>query len=216
MSGDVDSGGRPRPEFLPPLHTGHRAAHGASPAEQPEPPAAPRPPGSRARTVWSVLTMLAAGTLLVSAFLPWAEMRYVLSLFGSELRQEGGDVAGIEADGAVVVVPVLALCALLLTAWGLVARDPRIALLSAVPGALAALGCGLFVLRLGHAREQIMRENELFGRFDLTLTYGWYLALASALLVTGLALLQPLTARLNRRSRAGADASDRAASPSGP
>ncbi|MFI6516368.1 hypothetical protein ACIBF1_12485 [Spirillospora sp. NPDC050679] len=243
MSGDLGSGadgGRARregrPDFLPPEGGGLPPEPDAGPPPPPssgEPPAgspagpaapeaeAPAPPAPRSSgTVWNLLTLLAAGALLVAAFLPWVHAELVFNAFGNPLSHDAGSAAGIDADGTILVVPVLALVAAAMTFWGIAARDQRIAALTAVPGALALLVCGLFVMRLDSTRDELTGGGGRVLDYELTLAYGWYLALAAALLVVGFALARPLASRLRRggpggvsRSPGGAAAWDRAASP---
>ncbi|MFC0039089.1 hypothetical protein [Actinomadura rayongensis] len=198
-----------RPEFLPP-----EEPHGPWPAPagvreaRPEPA---RPP--RGSVVWPVLALVAAAVMLVAAFLPWVTATYSVDFFGREIRRDAGTAAGIDADGTVLVIPVLALAAVLMIAWGLAGRDTRIGALATVPGALSALGCLLFVLRLDRARRDLLHRDSLFGSYTVELGYGWYLALGAAVLLVLFASVRPLGERFSRRSRDGADASDRAASP---
>ncbi|MGK5555519.1 hypothetical protein ACSNOI_28265 [Actinomadura kijaniata] len=228
MSGDLgpeaadrrdrpDAEHRPRPEFLPPEDApppsapGTQDVPGVSPSE-PEPAGEPRGGAGVPDAVWNVLNLAAAAALLVAAFLPWVHARMVLDAFGGQVTHDAGSAAGIDVDGAVLVVPVLALTAAAMTFWSIAVRDPRIAALTAVPGGLALLACGLFVLRLDSARAELGADGPLIG-YQVTVGYGWYLAVAAALLVVGFALARPVAARLSRRSRDGAAAWGRAASP---
>ncbi|GAA1543584.1 hypothetical protein GCM10009678_27850 [Actinomadura kijaniata] len=230
MSGDLgpeaadrrdrpDAERRRRPEFLPP--EGAPPPPPPAPDTQDIPGTSPSPPGSaeepRRRAglpdaAWNVLNLVAAAALLVAAFLPWVHARMVLGAFGDPVTHDAGSAAGIDVDGTVLVVPVLALTAAAMTFWSIAVRDPRIAALTAVPGGLALLACGLFVLRLDSARAELGADGPLIG-YRITVGYGWYLAVAAALLVVGFALARPLAARLSRRSRDGAAAWGRAASP---
>ncbi|MQY02728.1 hypothetical protein [Actinomadura macrotermitis] len=203
MSGDLgtagpgEPAGRPRagerPSFLPPEET---------PPERPAAPP-PEPPLSWGAAVWPVLTIVAAGVLLVSAFLPWAHRTIALGLFG-EQAERTVTMAGIEAGGTVLVVPVLAVSAIVLAAWALLGRDPRITVLAVVPGALVLPVCGLFLLRLERLRGDLPVPGGVMGvRAEVTLGYGWYLTVAAALLTVGFALAQPVAARIQRPSPAG-------------
>ncbi|POM24322.1 hypothetical protein BTM25_29510 [Actinomadura rubteroloni] len=196
-----------RPEFLPP-----EEPHGPWPAPAGVQRARPEPV-RRGTAVWSVLALVAAAVMLVAAFLPWVTATYSVDFFGREIRRDAGTAAGIDADGTVLVVPVLALAAVLMIAWGLAGRDARIGALATVPGALSALGCLLFVLRLDRARRDLLRRDSPFGSYTVELGYGWYVALGAAVLLVLFAAVRPLGDRLSRRTRDGADASDRAASP---
>ncbi|MFB4315427.1 hypothetical protein [Actinomadura sp. 21ATH] len=179
--------GRPgaRPGFLPPAEErpyGHPAWG---------PPPEPAGQGN----VWNIAVVLSAVLLLVSAFLPWAEARIAVDVFGRTLSRELGTVIGIEADGMVAAVPVLALAAAGMALWGLVGRDDRISALAAVPGALSLLVCVLFVLRLGDVKERLAAENLAVG-YEVAVVTGWYLAVAMSLLIAGFALARPLAARV--------------------
>lgn len=209
MTGDVG-----RPQFLPPEEQPPEAA-----AEPPEPAPAPAAAAVRPRagTVWSVLTVLAAGTLLVSAFLPWARLEMITELLGASVRDDLGSVAGIEADSTVVVVPVLALSASVVALWGAVGRDARIASLAALPGSLALVACALFALRLRRMGDRFGGDGALIAsRTHASLAYGWYLCVAAALLVVGFSLARPLRrarGRVGRRAPAVQPAAQSAVQP---
>ncbi|MEW2352789.1 hypothetical protein [Spirillospora sp. NPDC029432] len=183
-----------RPGFLPPAEErpyGH-------PAWGPPPPPEPAGQGN----VWNIAVVLSSVLLLVSAFLPWAEARIAVDIFGRTLSRDLGTVIGIEADGMVAAVPVLALVAAGMALWGVVGRDDRISALGAVPGALSLLVCVLFVLRLGDLKERIADESLTVG-YEVAVVTGWYLAVAMSLLIIGFALARPLAARMGapRRDR---------------
>ncbi|WP_019633924.1 hypothetical protein [Actinomadura atramentaria] len=218
MSGDLASGDRDdpaRPRFLPPeLPHGpwpagpeERAAAAPEPARpaaprESAPPREPAPPRGSHQVILPVLTLVAAVVMLVAAFLPWVRAEYTVDFLGTRIRHDAGGVAGIDADGTVLVVPVLALAAMLMTGWGLISRDARISGLAVVPGALSALGCGLFVLRLDRARQDLAQRDSLLGSFDVSLDYGWYLAVGAALLLTLFAAVRPVRARVAGRAPA--------------
>ncbi|MFD0686621.1 hypothetical protein [Actinomadura fibrosa] len=198
MTGDQDSGrggaARSRPSFLPP-------DDGPAPRDAPEPvPAAPgRPP--RRGAGWNAAMIVAAALLLVAAFLPWARVQVVVDLFGRPLSRDLGSVAGIDADDLVVAVPVLAVVAIVLAVWDLLGGDARIGGLAAVPGVLALLACGLFVLRLGDVRDDLPAGRDLPGDgldvgYQISVRYGWYLGVAAALLLVGFSLARPIGERL--------------------
>ncbi|MDL4771383.1 hypothetical protein [Actinomadura xylanilytica] len=197
MTGDLGSVGEgahpepapvgPRPDFLP-----HVDRH-------PPPPAfalAAVPEPRRRGTGWSIALIAAAAVQLVSAFLPWAQALVVVDLFGRPLSRNLGTVAGIDADDLVISVPVLALVTIAMTFWGF--ADPRITALGAITGTLTLLACGLFVLRLGDVRDHMPDEGLGVG-YQIGLRYGWYVAVATSLLVIGLSLAHPVTSRLTRR-----------------
>ncbi|HEX2315172.1 MAG TPA: hypothetical protein VHJ17_15625 [Thermomonospora sp.] len=179
MSGDAEDGRRPpadRPAFLPP----------AAP-DTPPPPAAP-PPRAPARTgsAWGLAGLLTAAVLLVSPFLPWAVAGVRLPGLG-----RAGDLvaeAGVNVDGTGQVVPVLALVATVMLVWGLLAADPRIFALAAVPALLALLSCGLFLLRLDRLRRELSGAGPVAGPLEVSAGYGWYLAVAASLLLAGLSV----------------------------
>lgn len=190
MTDDLGSGagaGRPRPSFLPP--------------EQGPPPA----PGahtvpvaaSRSGGAWGIAMIVTSTALLVSAFLPWARAEMVVELLGRPVTRDLGSLAGIEADGLVLAVPVLAVVAIGLAFWDTVVRDARIGSLAAVPGALALLACGLFVLRLGDVRDNTPGLGLEVG-YRITVRYGWYAAVAASLALMAIGLARPLAARLTR------------------
>ncbi|MFC4906551.1 hypothetical protein [Actinomadura gamaensis] len=198
MTGDMG-----RPQFLPPEEEPREPV----PEPGSEPPATGPARRPRAGTVWSVLTVLAAGALLVSAFLPWARLEMVTELFGASVSDDLGSIAGIEMDGTVVVVPVLALAAAVVALWGAVGKDARIASLAALPGALALVACVLFALRLGRAGDRLREDGALIStRTHVSLAYGWYLGVAASLLVVGFSLARPVAVRARSRGRARPEA----------
>ncbi|NVI91048.1 hypothetical protein [Actinomadura sp. BRA 177] len=142
----------------------------------------------------------AASALLVSAFLPWAHADVVLDLFGRTLSRDLGSVAGIDADDMVLAVPVLAVIAIALACWDLIGRDARIGGLAAVPGTLALLVCGIFVLRLGDVRDDLPETGLDLG-YQITVRYGWYLAVVASLFLIGFSLARPISARVARSQR---------------
>jgi hypothetical protein len=167
-----------RPGFLPPV----------SPQE-PDPdaggrsgPARPPSPG------WALARLVTAAVLLVSAFLPWAKAAVRLEGFGRVIGRDLAAEAGVNADGTGQVVPVFAAVAIVMIVWGLLTRDSRIGALAAVPGALALLSCLLFLLRLDRFREEAGLGRFPLGVLEVTTGYGWYLSVASALLLIGLCL----------------------------
>ncbi|GAA2576169.1 hypothetical protein SMC26_12525 [Actinomadura fulvescens] len=209
MSGDQGPdahASRSRPEFLPPVD-GHPPPVQPAVATPPEdPPAAasadvpdagPSRGSGSAGTWWNILVVCAAAVLLISAFLPWARARVVVDAFGQTLTHDLGEAAGIDADGMVVAVPVLAMTAVGMAIWGIAARDVRISSLTAVPGALALMVCTLFMLRLDEATHDLADQSTLLP-YDVNLAYGWYVAVAASLLVLGFSLLRPLIGRGRR------------------
>ncbi|WP_026411909.1 hypothetical protein [Actinomadura oligospora] len=198
MTGDMG-----RPQFLPPEEQPPEPVPDPGPepaAEQPSPVAA----RSRAAAVWSALTVLSSLALLISAFLPWARLEMVTELLGASIRDDLGPVAGIEADGTVVVVPVLALSAAVVALWGAAGRDARIAALAALPGSLALVACVLFALRLHRTGDRYGEQGALIASHThVSLAYGWYLAVGAALLVVGTGLVRPFARRARARTADG-------------
>ncbi|MBW8483536.1 hypothetical protein [Actinomadura parmotrematis] len=214
MSGDQGSEGparAARPRFLPPEQDPAEPAADVPAADVPAAGATADVPAAGATTgavpppggasAWALATVAAAAALLVSAFLPWAHATFGVSIFGQVLPERTVTAAGIEADGTVLVVPVLAVTAIVLAVWGLLGRDRWIALLTAVPGALALVACLVFLVRLERGAEEMAGRDEVFGaQTEVALDYGWYLAVAASLLVLGLGLARPVVARVARRS----------------
>jgi hypothetical protein len=214
--GEPASTGGGRPDFLPPSDAHAPLYEEAVPPAQPfvplvsgAPPAEPleaeapgRPERDASRPplwsggLWNVAVMIAAAFLLVAAFLPWVRAQIVIDAFGETLTRDLGVSAGIDADGVVAAIPVLALAALGMAFWGLVAGDQRFSSFTAIPGGLALLTCGIFLLRLGSAHDELVGDDVPFG-YDITPAYGWYLAVASSLLVLGFALVRPIVARVS-------------------
>ncbi|GAA4229490.1 hypothetical protein GCM10022254_22090 [Actinomadura meridiana] len=193
MTGDLgpDAGrARARPSFLPPVDgyptPGEEAAHDAV--------AAPPP---RRGVAWIVAMGVAAAVMLVSAFLPWARAQVVVDLFGQPIGRDIGSLAGIDADDLVLAVPVLAVVAIALAFGDLVGRDARIGGLAAIPGTLALLVYGLFVLRLGDVRDNIPRTGLDVG-YQITVRYGWYVGVIASLLVIGFSLARPISERASK------------------
>jgi hypothetical protein len=153
-------------------------------------------------TPWNIGVIIAGSVLLVSAFLPWAEARITIDLFGRLLSRDLGSVAGLEADNVVVAVPVLAMVAIAMAFWGIVGRDTRVSALACLPGLLSLLVCGLFVLRLDDIKDRLAAEDLSVG-YEVAVDNGWYLAVAMSLLVVGFSLARPLTRRLGA-ARSGA------------
>lgn len=196
-----------RPSFLPPIDGYPPPEPAYGPSEPPE-AAAPYgdPPPARPGRAWGLASIAAAAVLLVSAFLPWAQAQMVVDLFDRPVSRDLGAVAGIEADDLVIAVPVLALIAIGLAFWDLAARDPRISALGAVPGLLSLLACGLFLFRLDGVRDDLP-SNGLGVGYEIGVRYGWYVAVATSLLVIGFSLARPISARLGSRTRQGAEPS---------
>ncbi|MFI0409806.1 hypothetical protein [Actinomadura sp. 3N508] len=195
MTGDLGSDAgrsRARPSFLPPVD-GYPPA-GEVPAEAvPAPLPAPPPRGLG----WIVAMIVAAGALLVSAFMPWARAQVVVELFGQQIGRDLGSVAGIDADDMVLAVPVLAVVAIALAFGDLAGRDARIGGLAAIPGTLALLVCGLFVLRLGDVRDNLPQTGLDVG-YQITVRYGWYLAVITSLFLVGFSLARPIGERVSK------------------
>ncbi|ACY98781.1 MULTISPECIES: hypothetical protein [Thermomonospora] len=168
----------PRPGFLPPAPP---PDPGAAPAE---PPAAARSPSAG----WGLARLLTATALLVSAFLPWAKAGVRLEGFGQVLHRELATEAGVNVDGTGQLVPVFAVAAIVMIGWSLLKGDLRIGALAAVPGALALISCLVFLLRLDRFREEIGVGRMFLGGLEVSAGYGWYLSVASSLLLIGLAL----------------------------
>ena len=199
MTGDLGSDAgraRSRPSFLPPVD-GYPPPHD-EPAEAV--PAAPGPYPRRGGGAWIAALIIAASGLLVSAFLPWARAEVVVDLFGRSLSRDLGSIAGIDADDIVLAVPVLAVIAIALAAWDLIGRDARIGGLAAVPGMLALLVCGIFVLRLGDVRDDLPQTGLDLG-YQITVRFGWYLAVITSLLVVGFSLARPVSDRVAKSQR---------------
>jgi hypothetical protein len=192
MTGDLGSDAdrtRSRPTFLPPVD-------GYPPP--PETPAEAVPAGypPRRGTPWILAMIASASVLLVAAFLPWARAQVVVDLFGRTLSRDLGSLAGIDADNTVLAVPVLAVISIALAAWDLIGRDARIGALAAVPGMLALLVCGLFVLRLDDVRDNLPETGLDLG-YQITVRFGWYLAVIASLLVVGFSLARPISERVS-------------------
>ncbi|GLZ11038.1 hypothetical protein Acsp04_12730 [Actinomadura sp. NBRC 104425] len=146
--------------------------------------------------MWNVGVLVAAAVLLVSAFLPWVAARVVLQAFGTTITRELGSATGLDADGMIAAIPVLALVALGMAFWGLIAGDPRVSSLTAVPGGMALVTSGIFLMRLDDTREQLVGHDTPFG-YEIVPAYGWYLAVAASLLVLGFGLARPVVARVS-------------------
>ena len=191
--GDRTRDPRTRPAFLPPLDERGRY-EGYPPPPYPTGYAAPADPAAHG-SAWNIGVIVAGAVLLVSAFLPWAQARISIDLFGRVLTRDLGSVTGLEADNVVVAVPVLAMIAIAMAFWGIIGRDTRSSALAAIPGALSLLVCGLFVLRLDQIKDRLADENLSVG-YEVAVITGWYLAVAMSLLVIGFSLARPLTRRL--------------------
>ncbi|MBX6769001.1 MAG: hypothetical protein IRY90_17940, partial [Actinomadura rubrobrunea] len=197
-SGVERSGPEPgRPEFLPPLGGRPRVGEALVPPAQPlVPTAAPRASGAPlwAGSLWNAGVLVAAAALLVSAFLPWVRARVLLTAFGQTLTRDLGTATGLDADAMAAAIPVLALAAFGMAFWGLIVDDPRVSSLTAVPGGMALVTSGVFLLRLDQTRDRLVGPEALYG-YEITPAYGWYLAVASSLLVLGFGLARPVVAR---------------------
>jgi hypothetical protein len=196
--GDQPRDPRARPAFLPPVD-----GHPPPPAYQAVYPA-PRDPAAQG-VLWNIGVIIAGAVLLVSAFLPWAEARITIDLFGRVLSRDLGTVAGLEADNVVVAVPVLAMIAVAMAFWGIIGRDTRVSALAALPGALSLLVCALFVLRLDEIKNRLA-SDELSVGYQIAVVTGWYLAVAMSLLVIGFSVARPILRRVASRSPGGATA----------
>ncbi|MGP4027763.1 hypothetical protein [Actinomadura sp. 3N407] len=198
MTGDLGSDAgreRSRPSFLPPVDGYPPPPDGAW-----EPASGATSAEPRRGAAWSLATITAGAVLLVSAFLPWAHAQIVIELFGRPIGRDLGSLAGIDADTMVVAVPVLAVVAIALAFWDLIGRDARIGALAAIPGTLALLVCGIFVLRLSDVSDNLPQTGLDFG-YQITVRYGWYMAVITALLVVGFSLARPITERVSRPRR---------------
>ncbi|GLW62835.1 hypothetical protein Arub01_10790 [Actinomadura rubrobrunea] len=186
-----------RPAFLPPLGGHPRLGEALVPPAQPlVPSAAPRASGAPpwAGPLWNAGVLVAAAVLLVSAFLPWVRARVLLSAFGQTLTRDLGTATGLDADGMAAAIPVLALAAFGMAFWGLIVDDPRVSSLTAVPGGMALVTSGVFLLRLDQTRDRLVGPDTTYG-YEITPAYGWYMAVASSLLVLGFGLARPVVAR---------------------
>ncbi|MFC4051122.1 hypothetical protein ACFOY4_15630 [Actinomadura syzygii] len=199
MTGDLGSEAgraRSRPSFLPPVD--------GYPPPQAEAQAEPAPAAERpvryGGAAWTLALIAAAAALVVSAFLPWAHASIVVELFGQPVGRDIGSVAGIDADDLVLAVPVLAVIAIALAFGDLLGRDPRIGGLAAIPGTLALLMCGVFVLRLGDVRDNLPQSGLDVG-YQITVRYGWYTAVITSLLVVGFSLARPIGERVSKPRR---------------
>ncbi|HEY8479552.1 MAG TPA: hypothetical protein VIL71_06945, partial [Spirillospora sp.] len=193
MTGDQGSGsGREklRPSFLPPVD-GY-----PPPPEETRDPVPAADGERRGGAVWTLATILSGAMLLVSAFLPWARVQVIVELFGRSLGRDLGSLAGIDADGLVLAVPVLATVAIGLAFWDLVAREARAGPLAAVPGMLALFVCGVFVVRLDDVRDNLPQTGLDFG-YQISVRYGWYLAVVTSLLVAGFSLVRSIADRVS-------------------
>ncbi|SFN14229.1 hypothetical protein SAMN04489713_101396 [Actinomadura madurae] len=200
MTGDLGSDAeraRSRPTFLPPVD-----GYPPPPATSTGDGAVPAGYPPRRGTPWILAMIVAASALLVAAFLPWARAQVVVDLFGRTLSRDIGSLAGIDADGTVLAVPVLAVVSIALAAWDLIGRDARIGALAAVPGMLALLVCGLFVLRLDDVRDNLPDTGLDLG-YQITVRFGWYLAVIASLLVVGFSLARPISERVSAHREAG-------------
>ncbi|WP_344950054.1 hypothetical protein [Actinomadura miaoliensis] len=207
-----------RPDFLPPSGGHPRLGQALVPPAQPlvpsvEPPA-PRTP-FWAGTLWNVGVLVAAAVLLVSAFLPWVAARVVLSAFGQTMTRDLGSATGLDADGMIAAIPVLALAALGMAFWGLITGDPRVSSLTAVPGGMALVTSGIFLMRLDETRHQLVGPDTPFG-YEIVPAYGWYLAVAASLLVLGFGLARPVVARVSSSQPAARPAPPRPPQPPQP
>ncbi|QFG25658.1 hypothetical protein [Actinomadura sp. WMMB 499] len=194
MTGDLGSDAgraRSRPQFLPP----DDGLPPPLPEDAAPPPPPPEPEPRRGGIGWSIALIASAAALLVSAFLPWARASVVVDLFGSAITREVATAAGIDADDVVLAVPVFAVVAIVMASWDLLARDTRITALAAVPGVLSLLACLLFLLRLDDAADDLPTGGLDVG-YEISVQYGWYVAVGASLLVTGFSLARPISARL--------------------
>jgi hypothetical protein len=98
---------------------------------------------------------------------------------------------------------VLAVVAIVMAFWNLVARDPRIGALAAVPAILSLVTCAIFVLRLKHVADD-MPQTGLNLTYQVSLRYGWFLAVAMSLLLTAFSLVRPIADRLSGK-KAGSE-----------
>lgn len=195
MTGDQGSEGgreRPRPSFLPPVD-------GYPPPLEEETwePVPAAPAERRGGGVWTFATIASGAALLVSAFLPWAHVQIIVELFGHPIGRDLGSLAGIDADGLVLAVPVLATAAVGLAFWDLVAREARVGPLAAIPGMLALFVCGVFVVRLDDVRDNLPETGLDFG-YQISIRYGWYLAVVSSLLVAGFSFVRTVAERVSK------------------
>ncbi len=179
-----------RPRFAPPI-----------PAEMAVPPPTPAAPrGTPGSGPFGVLAALAAVPLVCAPFLPWLTLRLSDDLFGGGAVREA-TLSGFRADGTGTVLAICGLLALALGGLALVLDRPAVQAGTAAAGAVALVCSLVFLLR-------VQEISGYFGNGTAYPSYGWYLGLASSLVVLGGGL-----AELSRKSPADAAASGPAASP---
>ncbi|WP_344858672.1 hypothetical protein [Planomonospora alba] len=151
------------------------------------PPAASAAPGRTAQ-----VGVVATGALLVvAAFLPWAGVRADIAVLGSLSES----VRGVD-DWSGVLTLVAGIAAVVI---GVAGGERPFTALAALPGAVTVAVLLVFLSDpQGRGRNASFSVGDLV-RVEPTVEYGWFVALAAALAVTGFGLAALTTGRRARR-----------------
>jgi hypothetical protein len=204
MSPDDEAARHPeRPRFAPPMEPPH-----VIPGPPPGPMRPAPPPAEQRGSVLGVMAAVASIVLVLSPFLPWMTVRATAGLFGESLVRETS-FSGFRADGTGTVLAISGLAALALAGSGVVLGRPKLQAGTAIAGAVALICALVFLIRLQELGNGFQTDGSgLLGDVGISPSYGWYVALAAALVVLGASL-----ADLSRKTPADAAAWDPAASP---
>jgi len=204
MSADDEAARRPeRPRFAPPMEP-PQPVQGPPPVPMPD----PAPPSEQRSGVFGLIAAAAGVILILSPFLPWMTVRATAGLFGESVVRES-TFSGFRADGTGTVLAISGLAALVLAGGAVALGRARFQAGTAVAGAIALICALVFLIRLQDLGGSFETDGSgLLGGVGVSPAYGWYLALAAALVVLGASL-----ADLSRKIPDDAVASGPAASP---
>lgn len=190
--GQQQQQGYPGQQAYPGQQQGYPAQQGY-PGQQTYPgqgyPAQPGSGGSGdAPSPLGFAAMGAAVLLLISTFLPWASVK--ASVFGRSFSQSA---SGFD-DWTGKMTALLALVVVGMVVAGIVTKNAKLATIAAAPGGLALLLVLVFLLRLSNAKKDLgVIANS--ANVDVSLGFGWFLALLLSLAVVGLSVAGLLTAK---------------------
>jgi hypothetical protein len=160
---------------------------------QPYPGASGRP--GAAPSPFSLIAIGAAVLLLISTFLPWVSAKASGSVGGQAITSSARTASGFE-DWTGKLTALAAVAAIGVLIAGVVTKNARLGLIAIAPGALAAIFALIFLLRLAHVKNQLSETGLPSGiDVNVSLSYGWFLALLLSVAVIGLNLVGVLTAK---------------------
>ncbi|GAA2098647.1 hypothetical protein [Actinomadura alba] len=138
----------------------------------------------------------AAALLLISTFLPWAKATVSGNFLGRSINQSDSGAGFEDWSGKLVALAALAAVGVLVGA--IVSKNAKLATMAAAPAGLALLLIMIFLLRLQSTKDKILGSTGSLGSgisADVSLGFGWYLALLLSIAVIGLSVIGLLTGK---------------------